>query len=202
MEGSTVMNLTIGATTIVEIDLVDVDGNNINRDDCEYLAIEIRQYNRVLATYVFPDDEVLTEGTTDSKLKIEISQVLSAKFREGKVYARAIIENTDAEFVEDGEQKSLPDYHILTMYMELPDDNDDEVTVIDHYRGLYDASGDVAPSAGGSGTAGAILAGDEWVINVAGTIFGIDVNIGNRIMATVNNPGQTSGNWTISGNQS
>ena len=192
-------SLTIGASTISEIDLIDVDGNTINVADAESLSIQIRQYGRLIDTYVYGTDDQVQDGSTASKVAIEITQALSASLREGRVLARAIIDNTDADYEVDGEQRSLPDYHILTMYIELPDANDDAVTTIDHYRGLYDASVNVAPSTGGAGTGGAILAGDRWRISVAGTIFGIPVSINDTIEANINSPGQTSGNWAISG---
>ena len=195
-------NLTIGATYISEIELEDAQGNTIDVADCESLSIQIRQHGRVKETYVYGTDDEVQAGSTASKVAIEITQELSARLGEGKVLARAIITNGDFDFIVDGEQISLPDYHILTMYVELPDETEDLVTVIEHYRGLFDASVNAAPSSGGSGTSGAILGGDEWVISVAGTIFGIPVSVGNRILAKSNSPGQTSGNWTITGNQS
>jgi len=194
-------NLTIGANYISEVDLVDSDGNSVNLGDITTYSVEIRQYpDRVIET--IPAGAKLTAGTTASKLKIEISETTSLKFREGMVIARVVGEKTNVLYTADGVRISLPDYHILTMYIQLPEDEESVTTVIDHFRGSYDASGNVAPSTGGAGTGGAILAGDEWVISVAGTIFGIPVNVGNRILSKINNPGQTSSNWTIAGNMS
>ncbi len=67
-------------------------------------------------------------------------------------------------------------------------------------RGNYDASGNVFPSSGGSGTAGAILKGDLWTINVAGTLGGNAVTAGDLVRALVDTPGQTSSNWAITEN--
>ncbi|MFI4962821.1 MAG: hypothetical protein ACHP6H_03075, partial [Legionellales bacterium] len=64
-------------------------------------------------------------------------------------------------------------------------------------RGNYDASSNVFPSSGGSGTAGAILKGDLWYISVAGTLGGTAVIIGDTLRSLVDTPGQTSGNWDI-----
>lgn len=63
------------------------------------------------------------------------------------------------------------------------------------YRGSYDASGNTFPATGGSGTAGAILKGDSWVISVAGTLGGTAIQAGDMIIANVDTPGQTDGNW-------
>jgi hypothetical protein len=63
-------------------------------------------------------------------------------------------------------------------------------------RPSYDASGNVFPSADGSGAAGAIKKGDVYPISVAGTLGGEAVQIGDAIYALVDTPGQTAGNWS------
>lgn len=64
-------------------------------------------------------------------------------------------------------------------------------------RGNYDASGNVFPSSGGSGTAGAIVKGDIWTISVAGTLGGVPVATRQTVRALVDTPGQTAANWAI-----
>jgi hypothetical protein len=64
-------------------------------------------------------------------------------------------------------------------------------------RGSYDASGNVWPSTGGSGTAGAILKGDLWTVSVAGTLGGEAVEIGDWFRALIDTPGQTAANWGV-----
>lgn len=65
-------------------------------------------------------------------------------------------------------------------------------------RGDYDASGNVYPSTGGSGTAGAILKGDIWTAtDDGGTLNGIAIDEGDEILAKVDSPGQTDANWNI-----
>lgn len=194
-------DITIGENYISEIDLVDSDGNSVTLASLDSLVIKVMQYGRTHESITLPNAK-LTAGTTASKLKIEISSALSLLFREGRVYARAVSGDTNALYTVDGARKSLPDYHILTAYTQRPEGETTVTTVIDHYRGLYDASVNLAPSTNGSGTGGEILGGDYWIISVAGTVFGIFVNIGNQIISKINSPGQTSGNWTIIGNQS
>lgn len=65
-------------------------------------------------------------------------------------------------------------------------------------RGNYDASGNVFPSSGGSGTAGAVLKGDLWTVSVAGTLGGTAVTAGDLVRALVDTPGQTASNWAVS----
>jgi hypothetical protein len=67
-------------------------------------------------------------------------------------------------------------------------------------RGNYNAGGNVFPSSGGSGTAGAILKGDLWTISVAGTLGGTAVTAGDSIRALVDTPGQTASNWAVTEN--
>jgi len=72
----------------------------------------------------------------------------------------------------------------------------------EHFRGNYDASGDAYPSSGGSGTAGAISAGDEWLVTVgttAGLPGGIAIGSGDKtiLKAIVNSPGNTLSDWKI-----
>ena len=67
-------------------------------------------------------------------------------------------------------------------------------------RGNYSASGNVFPSSGGSGTAGAILKGDLWTISVAGTLGGVAVTAGDVLRSKADTPGQTAGNWVITEN--
>ena len=64
-------------------------------------------------------------------------------------------------------------------------------------RGSYNASGNVFPSTGGSGTAGAILKGDLWYISVAGVLGGVAVNVGDSVRALSDAPGQNPGSWAI-----
>lgn len=65
-------------------------------------------------------------------------------------------------------------------------------------RGTFDASGGAYPASGGSGTAGAILKGDIWIISVAGTLpTGQAVEVGDAVRALIDTPGNTQANWSI-----
>jgi len=71
------------------------------------------------------------------------------------------------------------------------------------YRGGYDASVNAYPSSGGSGTGGAILKGDMWVVSVAGTIDGHAIHAGDSLIANEDTPGQTTAKWnTVQSNLS
>jgi hypothetical protein len=64
-------------------------------------------------------------------------------------------------------------------------------------RGNWDASGNLFPATGGSGTAGAILKGDVWRVSVAGTLGGEVADVGDSFRALVDTPGQTASNWAL-----
>lgn len=71
------------------------------------------------------------------------------------------------------------------------------VTGLLDYRGSYDASTNLFPATGGSGLVGAILSGDFWICSVAGTLGGTPVTLGDLIIAIVDTPWQTAGNWDL-----
>lgn len=67
-------------------------------------------------------------------------------------------------------------------------------------RGNHNASSNLFPSTGGSGSGGAILKGDLWTISVAGTLGGVAVTVGDVVRALVDTPGQTATNWVVTEN--
>lgn len=65
-------------------------------------------------------------------------------------------------------------------------------------RGSFNASINTFPTTGGSGTAGAILKGDIWTINIAATAGPLlGKSVGATIRALISAPGQTAANWSI-----
>lgn len=64
--------------------------------------------------------------------------------------------------------------------------------------GYYDASSNIFPSTGGTGTGSAILKGNAFRTSGAGTLGGVSVPIDSLLIAWVDNPGQTLANWKIS----
>jgi len=63
--------------------------------------------------------------------------------------------------------------------------------------GNWDASSNAFPATGGSGTSGAIRKGNFWYVNVAGTLGGVAVNIGDSFRALVDSPEQVAANWAV-----
>lgn len=64
-------------------------------------------------------------------------------------------------------------------------------------RGGYDASSNTWPTTGGSGSGGAIKAGNLWFVSVPGTLGGKPVVVGDSFFAVVDNPGQTNANYCV-----
>lgn len=64
-------------------------------------------------------------------------------------------------------------------------------------RGLYDASTNLFPSSGGSGTGGAIQRYNTYLLSVGGTLDGVYYGTGAILIAMVNDPGQVATNWRI-----
>lgn len=60
--------------------------------------------------------------------------------------------------------------------------------------GNYDASSGDWPATG-TGDAGAVRAGDTYLVQVAGTIDGVVLDVGDSFRALVDDPGQTASNW-------
>lgn len=77
---------------------------------------------------------------------------------------------------------------------------DSKVAGLLDLRGFYNASSNTFPTSAnnGSGTAGAVLKGDYWIINAAGTLGGTPVISGQSVVAVIDAPGQTAANWGIS----
>ena len=102
----------------------------------------------------------------------------------GKVFS------TDGTFADDSDFL-IPTQKAVKAYA------DSIVTGLLDYRGNFDASGNVFPSTGGSGTAGAVLQGDTWVVSVGGTLGTKVVKSGDQVSALIDTPGQTASNWNI-----
>ncbi|WP_291209032.1 hypothetical protein [Hyphomonas sp.] len=64
-------------------------------------------------------------------------------------------------------------------------------------RGAWDASSGIFPSTGGGGTAGAVIAGDSWIVEVAGTVGGVAFSVDDRLIALADAPSTTvyAANW-------
>lgn len=67
-------------------------------------------------------------------------------------------------------------------------------------RGGYNASTNLFPSTGGSGSGGVVLKGDLWTISVSGTLGGVAVTVGDVVRALVDSPAQTASNWSVTEN--
>lgn len=72
------------------------------------LTVEIRQYNRLIASYDYfentPDDEEVSEGSSTTEVAIQITEEVSAQFKEGPVYIKLISKRPHADYTVDSGQ--------------------------------------------------------------------------------------------------
>lgn len=101
-------DLRKGENAIVRRNLFAEDGvTPIPLNSLQSLEVQIRQYNRLLVSYDYfentPDEEEISEGTTSNQVKVQITQELSAKFKEGPVYIKILGKQSNTEYtVDDG----------------------------------------------------------------------------------------------------
>lgn len=108
-----------GANKLYEQQLYRDDGTTpLLLSELSYLRAQIIQYNRVLVEYNFKPgdaDSEIREGSSPSKVEIEITKELSATFREGPVTCKLLMEETDADFITDGEFADHKEFEMFTI---------------------------------------------------------------------------------------
>jgi hypothetical protein len=97
--------------------------------------------------------------------------------------------STDGTFAANSDTK-IPSEKAVKTYV------DNIVTGLWDDRGNHDASGNAFPSSGGSGTGGAILKGDIWTVDVAGTLGGVAVTPGDTVRALQDTP-TLAAHWAL-----
>ena len=116
-----------------------------------------------------------------------IFDINSSGFRLGAGYRVSTISNDSTAYL---------DTQLMTAYA-IQTAIGNAIVGSNNFRGGWDASGGTFPTTGGTGTSGAIAAGNSWRITVGGTLGGEPVDQGDQIIAGVANPGQTASNWII-----
>src|SRR5664280_963886 len=145
----------------------------------------------VLCTVIVANDLTVTrhaDGTTAAAhaLGSTVANVLTA----GEFSALESTSNKSTSVATDAASDTkYPSVKAIKDYA------DGLVTGLLDYRGAYDAHGNTYPTTGGSGTAGAVMKGDMWVISVAGVLGSVAVQIGDTIIANIDTPAQTAANW-------
>lgn len=96
-----------GENAIVLRNLFEEDGvTPISLTSLMSLEIQIRQYNRLIVAYDYfentPDDEEISEGATTNQVKVQITEEISAKFKEGPVYIKILGKQANADYSVDG----------------------------------------------------------------------------------------------------
>ncbi|MDD3048279.1 MAG: hypothetical protein PHX17_02735 [Candidatus Pacebacteria bacterium] len=131
------------------------------------------------ANYVRELNDV--EETSDSYKfsNVEIEKTGSINLIEGQKYKindvpLSASDITNAESIENKETEELDNSETKYPCNKVVKDYADSLVMgLLDYRGGYDASSNTYPTSGGSGTDGAVMKGDMWIINVAGTLGGL-----------------------------
>lgn len=140
------------------------------------------------------------DGVVIKTLVVNENTTLNGGTHSGINTGDQTLASLQAEDVNNKSNDISSDYNSITKYPSvkaIKDYADSLTTGLLDYRGVYDASSNVYPSTGGSGTAGAIMQGDTWVISVSGTLGGVAVSVGDSIIAASDTPGQTATNWNL-----
>lgn len=150
-------------------------------------------------------DDGITVNANDIKLNIVNNLTTSSATRalsatQGKKLQdeKEALANKSTNIIADAESTTkYPSVKLIKDYA------DSLVVGLLDYRGGFDASVNAYPSSGGSGTGGAILKGDMWVVSVAGVIDGHAIHAGDSLIANDDTPGQTTAKWnTVQSNLS
>lgn len=110
-----------GENAIIKRNLFASDGTTpLLLSSLTALSAEIKQYNRVLATYVYsptpdPAQPEIRQGASTSQIEVEITVELSNKFREGPVTMKLIMGQTSAEYDVDEELRDIDEFEIFTV---------------------------------------------------------------------------------------
>lgn len=111
--------LKIGGNTLIERSLFRIDGTTpLLLSELVTIQAQIIQYGRLKATYTLkpvPADPEIRQGSSTSAVEIEIKKELSETFRQGPVICRLFLEETDADFVVDGEFASPEEFEMFTV---------------------------------------------------------------------------------------
>jgi len=139
------------------------------------------------------DDQLITEATV---IQAETALGANTANRVGTMFIDSINSKINIDVIDPNTSLGtsdavIPTQNAVKAYADLL------VAGLLRDQGNYNASSNLFPSTGGSGTGGAVMQGDLWYINVAGTLGGTSVLVGYSIRALVDTPGQTSTNWAI-----
>lgn len=110
--------LQIGENWIGTQPILDENGAALAVSSLASLQVQIKQYNRTLATYVLgTDDQIRVNPDVNTSFDVEISPALSANFREGSVQMYIKAQKTDTDFVVGEKYVDIDPVDILYMVL-------------------------------------------------------------------------------------
>lgn len=112
------ITLQIGENAIFSQPILDEDGDPLAVSSLASLQVQIKQYNRTLATYVLgTDNQIRVNPDVNTSFDVEISPALSANFREGAVQMYIKAQKADTDFVVGGKYVDIDPVDILYMVL-------------------------------------------------------------------------------------
>lgn len=105
-----------GANKICTFTLFETDGSTPKPvSDFVTVVAMVIQYGRLLASYTLDTDDEIRVGDDTNIVEVEIDTALSETFREGIVTVKLRLDETDADFTEDGFHRCLPEEEAFTV---------------------------------------------------------------------------------------
>lgn len=83
--------------------------------DFDTIVAMVIQFKRLIATYTLGTDAECREGSSTNIVEVEIDAALSSSFKEGPVSVKLQLDETDADFTEDGLHRCLPEEEAFTV---------------------------------------------------------------------------------------
>lgn len=102
--------MKLGSNKICTFTLFESDGSTPKPvSDFVTVVGMVIQYGRLMASYTLGDDDRIREGDSSNIVEVEIDTELSERFREGPVTVKLRLDETDADFTEDGFHRCIPE---------------------------------------------------------------------------------------------
>jgi hypothetical protein len=107
-------NLTRGANKLCEFTLYASDGTTpAPASGFVSIVAKVMQFGRTKASYTLGTDTEITSAS--NVVTVEIDTDLSESFSEGNVSVKLILDETDADFTEDGFKRCIPEEDVFTV---------------------------------------------------------------------------------------
>lgn len=107
------MEIVRGENALITLPIVDVNGDPLVISSLERFSIQLQQFGRIKGDYQLlptPDlvqTSIKIHASVNTSVTLEISQAVSARLKEGELFAKIFMGNSDAEFTVDEEELDI-----------------------------------------------------------------------------------------------